>query len=130
MLGARDIRGAEAARHPFLTWAMRHHAASDDDKVQRRRQASYYGLISEVDEHLGRLFATLRANGQWDETLIIFTSDHGEQMGDHHLRGKLSFFDQSLHTLSSCAIPACPPTRIVARPWPSSRRRWTSCRRF
>ena len=60
-------------------------------------QASYYGLMAEVDDNMGRLFAHLKALGQWDDTLIVFTSDHGEQMGDHWLYGKTGFFDQSYH---------------------------------
>jgi arylsulfatase A-like enzyme len=59
--------------------------------------ASYYGLISEVDDNLGRLFESLKANGQWDSTLIIFTSDHGDQLGDHWLNGKLGYFDESYY---------------------------------
>ena len=60
-------------------------------------QASYYGLMAEVDDNMGRLFAHLKALGEWDDTLIVFTSDHGEQMGDHWLYGKTGFFDQSYH---------------------------------
>jgi len=41
--------------------------------------------MTEVDTSLGRLFDYLKAAGHWDNTLIIFTSDHGEQIGDHHL---------------------------------------------
>jgi arylsulfatase A-like enzyme len=58
---------------------------------------NYIGLIDEVDDNLGRLFASLKAGGHWDSTLIVFTSDHGEQLGDHWLMSKLGFFDQSYH---------------------------------
>ena len=37
----------------------------------------------------------MKAAGAWQDTLIVFTSDHGEQMGDHWLIGKLGFFDES-----------------------------------
>jgi arylsulfatase A-like enzyme len=60
-------------------------------------QASYYGLMAEVDDNLARLFAAIRAAGEWDDTLVVFTSDHGEQMGDHWLYGKAGFFEQSYH---------------------------------
>ena len=39
----------------------------------------------------------LKDTGQWDNTLIVLTSDHGEQLGDHHLMGKIGYFDQSYH---------------------------------
>ena len=53
--------------------------------------------MSEVDDNLGRLFDAIKRLGQWDQTLIIFTSDHGEQMGDHWLMSKSGYFDQSYH---------------------------------
>ncbi len=61
----------------------------------RQMRASYYGLMSEIDFHLGRVFAFLEETGQWNDTLIVFTCDHGEQLGDHHLLGKLGYFDES-----------------------------------
>ena len=63
----------------------------------RNMRAAYYGLIAEVDEHVGRIIAYLKESGQYDSTLIVFTSDHGEQLGDHHLLGKLGYFDESYH---------------------------------
>ncbi|WP_353154491.1 phosphoric/sulfuric ester hydrolase PehA [Pollutimonas bauzanensis] len=68
-----------------------------DDAEVRQMRATYYGLMSEVDDQLGRVFEYLKKTGQWDNTLIVFTSDHGEQLGDHHLLGKLGYFDQSYH---------------------------------
>lgn len=87
----------EAARHPYaaFTLAQRFAKAPGDDDRLRHMQASYFGLMSEVDHNLGRLFDALKASGAWNDTLIIFTSDHGEQMGDHWLLGKLGYFDQS-----------------------------------
>jgi arylsulfatase A-like enzyme len=60
-------------------------------------RATYYGLITELDAQLGRVFRFLKEIGQWDDTLIVFTSDHGEQLGDHHLLGKVGYFDESFH---------------------------------
>src|SRR5437868_15513430 len=53
--------------------------------------------MSEVDFHLGRLVAHLKESGQYDTTLIIFTSDHGEMLGDHYMWGKEVFFDPAMH---------------------------------
>ena len=97
--------------HPWLAEHLSsgRNASHADDKRHRLLQASYYGLMSEVDDNMGRLFAHLEKRGVWDDTLVIFTSDHGEQMGDHWLYGKSGFFDQSYH------IP------LLIR-WPGARR--------
>jgi arylsulfatase A-like enzyme len=67
---------------------------------------AYYGLIAEVDDAIGRILAELDRTGQTDDTLIIFTADHGEQLGDHGLLGKLGWFDQSYHLPLIIADPA------------------------
>jgi arylsulfatase A-like enzyme len=60
-------------------------------------KATYYGLCEEMDAQLGVLFAALKSMGLWDDTLIILTSDHGEQLGDHGLMGKFGFYEASQH---------------------------------
>jgi len=89
----------EANQHPWLAKELkkRYFAAPQDSKKLSRLKASYFGLMSEVDANLGRLFDYLKQNDLWDNTLIIFTSDHGEQIGDHWLLGKMGYFDQSYH---------------------------------
>ncbi len=51
-------------------------------------QAQYFAMIELVDDQLARLLAHIEASGQADNTLVIFTSDHGESMGDHGLLTK------------------------------------------
>ena len=62
-----------------------------------KMRAAYYGLCTEVDHHLGRVFELLRETGQDERTLIILISDHGEQLGDHYLVSKRGYFPQSYH---------------------------------
>jgi len=69
-------------------------SAMTEEEVAQMR-ATYCGLMSEIDDHLGRVFAYLKETGQWEDTLIVFTCDHGEQWGDHHLLGKIGYFDES-----------------------------------
>lgn len=100
---------AEAATHPLLGHLLRTTPWSDfclsgdgpaavlSDRDIRQARATYLGLMSEVDHHLGRLFGWLRESGQWNRTLIVFTSDHGEQAGDHFLFGKKGWFDAAFH---------------------------------
>lgn len=67
------------------------------DAEFRQLRATYYGMISEVDAQLGRVFAAIKAAGQWNDTLLIFTSDHAELAGDHFMLGKGGFHDESQH---------------------------------
>ena len=99
----------EAAQHPMLEFYLKsierkkffeHGQGMGADMTEQevlQLRATYYGLMSEVDEHVGRVCDYLKQTGQWDNTLVILTSDHGEQLGDHHLLGKLGYFDQSFH---------------------------------
>ena len=60
-------------------------------------RATYYGMITQVDDQIGRLIAHLKETGEYDKTLIIFTCDHGEMLGDHYCWGKEVYFDQAFH---------------------------------
>lgn len=53
----------------------------------------YMGLVKQIDDHLGRLFSYLRESGLEQDTLIVFTSDHGDYLGDHWLGEKELFHD-------------------------------------
>jgi arylsulfatase A-like enzyme len=74
----------------------------------RRIIAQYYGMIEEVDHQLGRLWAALRRLGQWDDTVVIVTSDHGEQLGDHGLLQKGGLYGASYHVLGVIRDPRTP----------------------
>lgn len=106
-------RQTESDQHPFVRTYLNkpHYGAPPDDRKTARLKASYYGLMTEVDDNLGRLFNYLKASNQWDNTLIVFTSDHGEQIGDHWLIGKLGFFDASYHIPLIVRDPGADKTR-------------------
>jgi arylsulfatase A-like enzyme len=78
-----------------------------------RMRAAYFGLLAEVDHHVGRVMQLLEETGQLDRTLIVLTSDHGEQLGDHHLVAKRGYFPQSFHVpcIVSDPRPAADATR-------------------
>ena len=89
----------EGRQHPWLAWQLgrRGFRAPEDEKRLRRLKAVYFGLMTRVDDEIGRLMAALRETGLIDRTLIVFTSDHGEQLGDHWLMNKGGYFDASYH---------------------------------
>jgi len=64
----------------------------NDDCIRTVRPA-YQGLISQLDHHLGRLFEHLDQRGRGQDTLVIFTADHGDFLGDHWLGEKELFHD-------------------------------------
>ncbi len=82
--------------------------APTDPAELAHMQAQYFGMISEVDHHVGRLVAALRASGEWDNTVIVITSDHGEQLGDQGMQQKLGWFESSYHILTIVRDPRHP----------------------
>jgi arylsulfatase A-like enzyme len=66
------------------------------EQTERHVRAAYYGLCAEVDDAVGQLIASLQARGIWDRTLFIFTSDHGEALGDHWTWGRRGPYDGHL----------------------------------
>ena len=101
---------AAEQRHPFhdsvlrLGWV----TAPKDEAGLRHMRAQYYGMISEVDAQLGRIWQTLKDLGQWEDTLIVVTADHGEQLGDHGLQQKIGYFEASYHVLGIVRDPSQP----------------------
>ncbi len=118
----------EAAQHPLLQFYLENShqskffrggegiVADMDEAMLRQMRATYFGMMTEVDDQLGRVFAYLDETGQWDETLIVFTSDHGEQLGDHHLLGKIGYFDESFRIPLVIKAPGEAGGGIVAEP--------------
>ena len=70
------------------------HGALGDAQVRSSRQG-YYGSIEFVDEQIGRILEALEKRGWLDETLILFTSDHGDMTGDHNLWRKSYAYEAS-----------------------------------
>ena len=59
-------------------------------------RAHYAGLVKGLDYEVGAILAALRDSGQLDDTVVIFTSDHGDLLGDHGMQGKGNFFEGSM----------------------------------
>lgn len=78
------------------TWSLNGADRFSPELIEDIRRA-YYALITQIDYNLGLLFARLRELGELDNTLILFTSDHGEMLGDHHMGAKTTFLEGSAH---------------------------------
>lgn len=80
-----------------------HHFGPEQIAASRR---AYYACITQVDYALGRLLGCLRENNLFQNTWIVFTSDHGEMLGDHHMSQKNLFFEGSAHVPLLIVPPA------------------------
>jgi arylsulfatase A-like enzyme len=83
-------------------------AAPTDEGVLRQMRAQYYGMIGDVDAQLGRVLDALERLGQWEDTFVLLTSDHGEQLGDHGLMNKLGYFEESYKVPGIVRAPGLP----------------------
>ncbi|MCL5275492.1 MAG: sulfatase-like hydrolase/transferase [Chloroflexi bacterium] len=89
----------DQVRHPFLR-AWREHTGIIDvsDAEILRSRAAYWGLVHRVDVMVGQILTALEANGLADNTLIVYTSDHGDMQGEHGLWWKHVFYEESVKT--------------------------------
>lgn len=79
--------------------------------------ALYYGLVREVDDWVGRLLGALEEAGCAENTLVVFTSDHGEMLGEHARVSKMVFYESSIRVPLIFRLPGrIPKGRRVAAP--------------
>lgn len=74
----------------------RYSQAFSRDEVRETVIPTYMGLITQIDDEIGRIVADLKERGEYDNTMIIISSDHGDYLGDHWLGEKQMFHDQSV----------------------------------
>jgi len=76
--------------HPVIAAHMQHPESQNFsmDDVRDNVLPAYMGLIKQIDDQMGRLFAWMEEAGRMDDTMIVFTSDHGDYLGDHWLGEK------------------------------------------
>ena len=70
-----------------------------------RARAAYYGMASFTDAQVGRVLKALEASGASNNTLVVYTSDHGEMIGEHGLWWKSSFYEPSVRVPLIAAWP-------------------------
>ena len=103
-------------RHP---WVERQNAFNDseakftDANERRAAMAAYYGLCSWLDHNVGQILTILKESGQSDDTTIIYTSDHGDNVGARGLWGKSNLYEESAAIPLIMAGPGIKPTRVT-----------------
>ncbi|MCJ8323475.1 MAG: alkaline phosphatase family protein [Rhizobiales bacterium] len=83
--------------HPIIKGPMAGFDKEQDDEAIHIARSVYFGLITELDHHIGRIINQLKQSGEFDETLIVIKADHGEMLGDHHMWGKQCAYDAAYH---------------------------------
>lgn len=81
---------------PFIYQQLRNFkniATPIPDERIRRARAAYYAMITEVDDDIGRVWQAIVESGEADNTIFIYSSDHGESLGEHGLWLKNNLYD-------------------------------------
>jgi len=102
--------------HEYNRWIAFHQEQDlcpPSEEESRRSRRAYYGMVSYVDEKVGQLLARLEELGLANDTAVVFTSDHGEMLGDHGMWFKRTFYDGAAKVPLVIALPGAPPARRV-----------------
>lgn len=114
----KQYDAAERPRHPWLE-AMRRCLVYDDgftpERV-KRALAAYFGMVTALDENIGRVLAALEQAGLGDTTRVIYTSDHGDNLGARGMWGKSTMYEESAGVPMILAGPDVPRARVCATP--------------
>ena len=77
----------------------------ENEALRREYTQAYYACVSFIDAQLGLIIDALKASGQWDNTIIVFTGDHGYHLGEHFMWGKVMLFEESARTPMIVRVP-------------------------
>lgn len=80
-----------------------------DEEKQRKAVGSYYASVAYMDAQVGKVLATLEETGQADNTIVIFTSDHGYHLGEHDFWAKVSLHEESATVPLIISVPGQEP---------------------
>jgi choline-sulfatase len=108
----------ERPRHPFIeamTRSLIYDQAFTPERV-RRAVAAYYGMVTKLDENIGTVLAALADSGVGGDTRVIYTSDHGDNLGTRGLWGKSTMYEESAGVPLILAGPDVPAGRVVRTP--------------
>ena len=108
----------ERPDHPYVT-AVRECMVYDkamDEEKRRTAIAAYFGLVSFVDDNVGKLLDALAATGLGDTTRVLYSSDHGDNLGTRGLWGKSTMYEESAGVPMLYAGPDIPQGFVCREP--------------
>jgi arylsulfatase A-like enzyme len=79
----------------------------------RDQLAEYYGMVTHLDEQIGRVLTALKRTGQADNTIIVYAADNGLAIGSHGLLGKQNVFEHSMRTPLFISGPGVPRKKTI-----------------
>ncbi len=92
--------------HPFHRRLIRHFDLEGFSREEiLRARAAYYGLVTFVDRLVGDVLQALETNGLAENTLVVYTADHGEMLGEHGLWWKCNFYEPSVRVPLILRLP-------------------------
>ena len=106
-----DRNGIAGLRHPVFAvmrefWDYADHFDAESEKVGLR---NYYGLCSFLDDNVGQVLAALERSRQAHDTVVIYTSDHGDMIGNHGIWGKSYMYEDSAGIPMVLRVPGVEP---------------------
>jgi len=111
MYKAKDMPVPASIADPMLNSPYRsqngrltHTEYADTEKI-KYMIADYYGLVNEIDDWVGKILLKLDDLGLTENTLVVFTSDHGDMLGAHGMREKNVFYEESAHIPLMIRLP-------------------------
>ncbi|MBD2844391.1 sulfatase-like hydrolase/transferase [Paenibacillus sp. IB182496] len=78
----------------------------------RQTWAAHLGLTRLADDCIGRLLAALKRAGIYDDTMLLFMSDHGELLGQHNMYQKMEMYEPAVKVPMLIKAPSCPPRTV------------------
>jgi arylsulfatase A-like enzyme len=95
---------------PMLAIVKRYEAfgfelGKENDQLRREYMQAYHACITFIDAQIGLMLESLKRNGHWDDTIIVFTSDHGYHLGEHSLWGKVTLFEECARVPMIVRVP-------------------------
>ena len=76
-------------------------------------------MITHLDAQIGRILDALERTGHADDTIIVYSADHGLALGSHGLLGKQNLYEHSMRAPLVFAGPGIPARRVAPTPWPT-----------
>ena len=100
--------------HPFVSWWRERNgwqSVSEESMLQSR--AAYWALVAAMDSMIGQILRALSDNGLAENTLVVYSSDHGDQMGEHDLWMKRTFYEGAVRVPAILSWPGVLPEGAV-----------------